>query len=140
MITLVYVSSAVKPFSKSELVELLAQARRKNTRLGVTGLLLYRDGNFMQALEGEDKTVLALSDTIAADRRHKGLITLYKAPISERQFRDWAMGFHDLRSTEVSKIPGFSDFLNTPLTGAEFSSDPTQCEKLMLCFKRTTMV
>jgi hypothetical protein len=137
MIALLYVSSAVKAFSKDELVELLATARDNNARLGITGLLLYKDGNFMQMLEGEPEKVGALADKIAADPRHRGLAVLYKAPIEERQFPDWAMGFRDLRSPEVKELPGFSDFLNTPLTGAEFSSDPTRCEKLLLCFKRT---
>jgi hypothetical protein len=140
MITLLYVSSAVNAFSKDALIELLAKAREQNTRLGITGLLLYRDGNFMQALEGEEKTVRALADRISADPRHQGVIILYTAPIKERQFPDWAMGFYDLHSPEVRRIPGFSDFLNTPLTGKEFSSDPTRCQKLLLCFKRTTMV
>ena len=38
MFFIVYVSSAVKPFSHPELVELLTQSREKNTRLGLTGM------------------------------------------------------------------------------------------------------
>jgi hypothetical protein len=49
---LVYVSSATKPFSPDELSELLAQARVDNAALGITGMLLYSNGNFMQVLEG----------------------------------------------------------------------------------------
>ena len=60
MFHLVYVSSAVRPFSKSELVELLNVTRDNNSRLGVTGMLLYRDGNFMQVLEGGEPVVRAL--------------------------------------------------------------------------------
>ena len=40
MISLVYVSSAIEEFEPEELQELLDQAREKNARLGVTGLLV----------------------------------------------------------------------------------------------------
>ena len=53
MIALVYVSAARKLFDEAELSALLTQCRANNARLGVTGVLLYADGNFMQALEGE---------------------------------------------------------------------------------------
>jgi hypothetical protein len=47
------------------------------------------------------------------------------------------MGFRDLNADDVRPMPGYSPFLNTPLTGAEFSSDPTRCEKLLAAFKRS---
>jgi hypothetical protein len=53
MIYLVYVSSAVKPFLSSELVDLLSKSHVYNTEVGITGMLLYKDGNFMQTIEGE---------------------------------------------------------------------------------------
>ena len=62
MFHLVYASSALQPFTKPELQALLEQARQKNAKLGVTGMLLYKDGNFMQVLEGEKETVRKLGD------------------------------------------------------------------------------
>lgn len=50
---LVYVRAASELFSKAELLALLAQSREKNKRLGVSGLLLYRDGYFIQLFEGD---------------------------------------------------------------------------------------
>ena len=49
---LVYASRAAQPFTDAELVELLTRSRQKNDRLDVTGMLLYHDGSFIQALEG----------------------------------------------------------------------------------------
>lgn len=40
MLFLVYVSSAVEQFSRTELVDLLAKAQANNTALGITGMLL----------------------------------------------------------------------------------------------------
>ncbi|MES2308187.1 MAG: BLUF domain-containing protein [Verrucomicrobiota bacterium] len=44
-IQLVYVSAATKPFSLIELRELLSKARKNNTSVGVTGLLLYHQNS-----------------------------------------------------------------------------------------------
>lgn len=39
-------------------------------------MLLYKDGNFMQLLEGEKEAVLRLHKNIIVDPRHKGFLTL----------------------------------------------------------------
>jgi hypothetical protein len=134
---LVYVSSAVRPFSRPDLEDLLATSRKNNAELGITGMLLYKDGNFMQVLEGEEEPVRALYDKIGDDPRHRGEITLREGFAEGRQFPDWSMGFRDLESREVRDTPGYSEFLNTPLTGREFSEDPTRAQKLLLTFKKT---
>lgn len=96
MIQLMYVSSAVSPFSNEDLLELLEKARTKNDRLGITGMLLYKNADFMQALEGEEEQVLALADTISKDRRHTDVRVLLKAPAKNRESPDWTMGFRNL--------------------------------------------
>ena len=52
-------------------------------------------------------------------------------------FPECTMGFRDLASAEVRATPGFSEFLSTPLTGAEFSADPTRFQRPLLTFKRS---
>jgi hypothetical protein len=136
MIFFVYLSSAVEPLSPAELRDLLAQSRINNVRLDITGLLLYKDGNFMQALEGEAAAVHSLYAKIGRDRRHRGLLTLLQGPLAERHYSDWSMGFRDLNAADVRSMPGYSEFLNTPLTGAEFRSDASRCQKLLLTFKK----
>jgi D-alanine-D-alanine ligase-like ATP-grasp enzyme len=134
--SLVYVSSAVTLFSSAELVALLDQSRANNARLGISGMLLYKDGNTMQLLEGERDAVLALYERIAVDPRHRGVLRLLEGPTETRLFADWSMAFHDLNAPDAGAIPGYSEFLNTPLTGAEFSANPTRCQKLLTTFKR----
>ena len=136
MFELVYVSTAVVPFTTADLLALLARSRENNEKAGLTGMLLYKDGNIMQALEGEEAAVIAVHAKIQQDPRHRGLITLLRGPIAERQFPEWSMGLRDLRSPEVRATLGFSPFLNTALTGQEFSADPTRCQKLLLSFKK----
>jgi hypothetical protein len=134
---LVYVSSAVTGFSRSELVELLEQSGENNARLSISGMLLYKDGNIMQVLEGEREDVQTLYAKIGRDPRHKGLLVLLEGALETRQFPGWSMAFRDLNAADVRATPGYSEFLNTPLTAAEFSSDPTRCQRLLRTFKQS---
>ena len=132
----VYLSSAVRPFSNEEIVALLTRCRENNAKVGITGMLLYKEGNFMQVVEGAEKHVRELLEKITRDPRHHGLITLIEGRSAERQFPDWTMGFRDLNSDVVKQLPGYSEFLNVPLSGAEFRDQPTRCQKLLLTFKK----
>ena len=137
MFFLIYASSATKPFTSPELLVLLEKCQVNNARREVTGMLLYKDGNFLQLLEGEEETVHDLYNKIAADPRHQGIITFLQGFENERQFPDWSMGFRDLNLDRKIDNPGYSEFLNTRFTGEEFSSNPTRAQKLFLMFKRT---
>ena len=114
---LVYVSLAVKPMQDDDLKVLLKYARIKNERLAVTGMLLYRDGFFMQALEGEEETVEALFDRIRQDSRHRDVLLVYKEPIQARSFPDWSMGFNKMDAEGLGQLEGFTDFLERPEPG-----------------------
>ena len=61
LVSLSYVSSAVRKLDDHELLEVLRVARKNNERLGVTGMLLYHDGNFMQILEALPRLSLICS-------------------------------------------------------------------------------
>lgn len=65
MFSIVYASSATTHFSPAQLAGLLAQCREHNSAADVTGMLLYKHGNFMQVLEGEEETVRALFTKIS---------------------------------------------------------------------------
>jgi hypothetical protein len=91
MISLVYVSSAVTEFDVEQLQELLDHSRQNNARLGVTGLLVYVGGNFLQILEGDEASVKPLYDRIGRDPRHRQLIKLHESSGPDRQFGKWSM-------------------------------------------------
>ena len=85
-IILVYVSSAHREMSQQELAELLNISRRNNAALGVTGLLLYVSGNFIQALEGDELAIDGLYRKIAANPRHRMVTTVIRMPTETRSF------------------------------------------------------
>ena len=140
LISLVYLSEAVISFSTEDLIQFLTRTREANAALGITGMLLFHAGNFLQVLEGERDTVLALYKRIGKDPRHRALTTLSQTIIAQRDFPDWSMGFHDLGSADKPKPPGFSAFLDTTLTAADFSADPGRAKKLLLLFKEEKLL
>lgn len=90
---LIYVSLADHAMAADELCALLAQARAFNRERGITGLLIYRNREFMQLLEGERDEVLALYQHIENDPRHRQVYRIWEGPIAARSCQDWAMGY-----------------------------------------------
>jgi hypothetical protein len=89
----VYLSSARQQFNPAEIELLLASGRRRNARDSITALLLYDNGHFLHALEGEDAVLPALMRRIQADRRHCDLTYVAAGPIEHRLFGRWGMAF-----------------------------------------------
>jgi acylphosphatase len=103
-------TSASKDISAADLEGILEQSRRKNAGLGLTGMLLYRNGSFFQVLEGDRPAVESLFETIAADPRHRRVTKIVLEPIAERAFAAWTMGYPKLSPRELANIPGLNDF------------------------------
>lgn len=135
LLSLAYISVPLRRFPPDELRDLLAISRRNNVRLGITGMLLYKGGNFMQALEGPEASVRALQEKIGRDPRHRSMITVLDTWTDYRQFADWSMGFRDLNGVEAQNLPGYNEFLNVPLTGEEFAGQPSRAQRLLTAFK-----
>lgn len=135
MHSLVYVSTATSLLSKEDLVKLLTKSMEKNRRLNVTGMLLYKEGNFLQLIEGECKVVTALFDEIKVDPRHYDAIVLLNEETGTRLFADWSMGFRNLDDTDLNVMPGYSKYMNTPLVAESFGNNPSAVLELMSMFK-----
>lgn len=112
----VYVSSAARAMSDQELDAILVESRANNETAGITGMLLYADGNFAQALEGPAEALDRLLVRLAADPRHQGIITVARLPIEARRFAGWSMGFRRVRATPEEIADSFRG-LRDPLTG-----------------------
>ena len=63
----------MKPMSNDALKELLHVSRANNERNRITGMLLYKNGHFMQVIEGEEARVTELMNIIKKDIRHKNV-------------------------------------------------------------------
>jgi hypothetical protein len=136
MFSLVYVSRSNQNFKEDQLLELLRTFRENNLRLQITGLLLYKDGNFMQLLEGAKDVVNGLYEKISRDIRHVNVNTLIDETVETRLFPEWSMGFQSLNKMNPVEVPGYSDFLHDDLTGDQFVRDPSRALSLLTLFKK----
>ena len=109
MFHLVYTSYAVEPFSSAALIDLLNQSRAYNKTHGITGMLIYSNGRFIQALEGEMTDVERVYSSIYKDPRHKRVIRVIEGESKERIFKDWSMGFKNLTEVDFNSMEGFQD-------------------------------
>ncbi|MCG7916550.1 MAG: BLUF domain-containing protein, partial [Candidatus Thiodiazotropha taylori] len=115
--------------------ELLEQARNINELEDITGLLLYKDGSFVQVLEGYSENVVKIYRRIQHDDRHHQVKTLYQQAIQERDFPDWRKGFQNLSDADFEPPAGFSRFMEADYALEQFLDDPTRARRLMLFFR-----
>lgn len=93
---IIYLSRVAFQIEEAELEEILTHARKYNAEHEITGLLLHKNGLFLQVLEGEKNIVEALFNKIKSDNRHFGVINLHEHTISKREFGNWSMRFLNL--------------------------------------------
>ena len=91
---LIYLSQESVAFDNNELVELGAKANSRNQLLGITGLLTYKSGTFIQYIEGSKAALHELFEIIKKDQRHEITSFFEFEKIDERLFPDWAMRYY----------------------------------------------
>ncbi|MBL8339140.1 MAG: BLUF domain-containing protein [Rhodoferax sp.] len=91
LVRLLYASRAVDT-SEAAIDAILTQSRNSNPLCGITGILCYGGGVFLQAIEGGRMPVNELYGHIQKDVRHKDVVLLHYEEITERRFGGWTMG------------------------------------------------
>jgi hypothetical protein len=91
LVRLLYASRAIDP-SCSAVDEILGECRHFNPISGITGILCYGGGIFLQAIEGGRGAINDLYGHIQKDARHKDVVLLQYEEITERRFYGWTMG------------------------------------------------
>lgn len=112
MYHIAYFSTATRHFSELELNLLLKTSQQNNTKLNVTGVLLFIEGCFLQILEGEKSAVEALYNKVKNDNRHHHILKIFAGETKERVFKKWSMGFKNIPFVEYKKQTGFEDISN----------------------------
>ena len=108
LVRLLYASRAVDP-QPSVIESILAQSRQFNPSTGITGILVYGGGIFLQAIEGGRAAVSELYAHIQKDPRHKDVVLLHYEEISERRYRGWTMGQVNLSKLNTSVVLKYSE-------------------------------
>lgn len=139
LIQLVYVSlSSSNELSEDDLKNLLVEIRKKNKVKGVTGLLLYNNGSFIQVIEGEKLMIRSLYNKIEKDSRHNTIVMLAENKIKKRSFPDWTMGYFQISNKQAAQIPGFSDFIDPESRRKILENSTTEVMYLLNSFREYT--
>jgi hypothetical protein len=108
LVRLLYASRAAQAMGEAELNAILKSSREHNQETGLTGLLCYSEGVFIQVLEGGRDAVNARYKAIIDDPRHRDVILLSYEEIGERHFAGWSMGQVNLHRLNPALVLKYS--------------------------------
>ena len=133
---IIYYSFSQSDISNSELEGILRKAREWNQANEITGLLIYRfnkifkRGNFLQIIEGPQKSILSAWERISTDPRHHTITVLEDGSFEERNFSAWSMGLKNLDTETLTEIPGFININNDQFWSNPNNLKPSALELL----------
>ena len=108
LVRLLYASRAVDT-SPAAIEAILTQSRQHNPGSGITGVLCYGGGVFLQAIEGGRQTISDLYGVIQRDGRHQDVVLLHYEEIAERRFGGWTMGLVNTSRINPSTLLKYSE-------------------------------
>lgn len=134
LVSLVYTSEVPDP--DPPLRAIVEECRRFNEGNGVTGLLLYHRGRFLQYLEGERARVLQSYERIKADPRHRDCAIVSVERLEARRFSDFAMAYQRADPADAD-VEGFSGLLETAFARKTLEENPEAALQIVLAFAQT---
>ncbi|MGE8215599.1 Blue light- and temperature-regulated antirepressor YcgF [compost metagenome] len=99
-----YISEASAGLSSSTLDALVEDAARFNSLAGVTGVLLFDGGRFLQYFEGPEDGVAAVHERILQARSHAAIIELNRGRVPRRYFPYWGMRWLGVESALIRQL------------------------------------
>lgn len=131
---LIYVSTATYECRPDELEAILESAVRHNKDAGITGLLLYTRGTFMQLIEGDETAIDETLQRLRADRRHYGIFIMVDTPVDHRIFPSWSMGLRLLDAKKILEHPEYIPIMFDGFDAKKLGAVPGNALKLLQDF------
>ena len=117
LIRVIYVSRAVGPQTSTMTHAILKKAQAWNQANDITGMLCQGQGVFLQALEGDRRTVTELYGRIYEDQRHAQVEMLHCESIAKRRYANWSMAHVNLSDVDPATKIDWPDFDPYSITG-----------------------
>ena len=92
---LTYKSRATTTPTPADIKAMVSKARARNREMGITGMLLFEDGCFLQTLEGPPDQLDRVWNSIKRDPRHRDIQVLSEHIINNRLFSAWDLMLYD---------------------------------------------
>ncbi len=88
-----YMSESYIPTAEADgiITDIVAEAQLRNITEGITGILFYHDGKFIQLIEGYENALRGLVERIARDPRHGDLHFFLDETVLHRSCAEWSM-------------------------------------------------
>ncbi len=93
LVRLIYLSKLAPSVDHQSIRNILAASQRNNQPRGVSGLLMFNSGYFLQWLDGERAAVNERFARISKDERHTDPLLLDYTEVISRAFPSWNMGY-----------------------------------------------
>ena len=129
---LIYTSRAYHEMTQEELEELLVQSREKNSRLNITGLLVYGNQEFVQLLEGNKDDIFDLFHRIKKDERNYNVVLRWNGIIENRSFNSWSMAFINSDKLDHTINQSYSRYLQDGISSLDLTGSESLGRKLLL--------
>ena len=91
MIRILYLSQSKRDITDTQVNNILTTSKANNLTYGITGVLIYGGGLFMQVLEGPEQSTLRLYVKISEDRRHGDCKIIHITTANKQIFKKWSM-------------------------------------------------
>ena len=128
---LIYSSAATEEMARGDLEQMLEESRLRNARRGITGVLVFAEGVFLQVLEGEQDDVEDLMESIRRDPRHQEIKVFHEEETDRRAFPTWRMAYLSPRAEEVSAWAGLEGATTIEGVLATLRSDPGRVPRVL---------
>ncbi len=131
---IVFCSKATVHVAEQDLLQIQRAASRHNRELGVSGVLLYGRGMFIQLLEGPRASVQATLEHIRRDLRHSRVQVIHESFAAERAYQSWSMGA--VSWEPHSDIIAQTDFIESIVTNKPEYQQMGIVQAMLLEFER----
>ncbi len=80
-----------------------------NPRKGITGMMLYSEGDILQVLEGAREDIDPLFERIKRDSRHSNIFVVINDALPSRHFPNWSMGYRKISPLDVHEFKNYKE-------------------------------
>ena len=107
---IIYISRADESLRTQGVKEILTHSLTHNNDVSIKGMLMYKEGNFMQVLEGEETQIKSLYEVIKKDSRHNTIVEIYNEQSALPLFDQYNAQFNLITSNV--QLVAFRSFLS----------------------------
>jgi hypothetical protein len=129
LMQLVYISRASSAPSPQTFESILASSLARNNRDGITGVLAYSAGSYLQLIEGPVDKVRALLAVICRDPRHHQVRVLLERRAERRAAPAWSMGVLNLLPSPPADL---GELLEGHILACNAAESDTEAEEAIL--------